>query len=204
MIGWHRPVRSMSNLEENVEEWSQSLRDNIEELLEEFDEWSSSVWSSVESWVIKHDMTIDLTTIWALSVGFALLCIVNIITWWSLKRQHDQTGVGRSLRGKKLSEAILDLSVSTLYSATLFAFYMGHQFTPLDRLIVRLLLIIGILGAVFHGVRFINALRKENWGRPDYQVRTTEMNRRDARQNAREISQDNRDTRWDEREKGHT
>jgi hypothetical protein len=120
----------------------------------------------IEAWVTAHDLTIDLVTIWALTLGFATLSAVNAISWIVLRNQHDLTPVGKALKGKKASEAVMCLAMASLYGLTLAAFYFGTEFGIWDRLTIRAFVIAGIGGAAVYGIRFVKSLRGQNWGQP--------------------------------------
>lgn len=118
-------------------------------------------WDSVTSWMVRHDLQIDLMTVWCLSVGFAVLATVEALTWWTLRGTHDRTRVGRELKWKKASTAVAAAGVSILYGLTLAVYYANVSLGYWDRLWIRAFVVAGVLGACFHGVRFVRALRTE-------------------------------------------
>ena len=114
-----------------------------------------------EAWIDRHDLTVDLITVWCLAVGFAVLALVEFATWLSMRGALDQTRVGQRLRPKKLGYALIAVAMSTLYSMTLYAYYQHHQFGVWSVFALRVLIIVGIVTASVFGVRFITALRDE-------------------------------------------
>lgn len=124
-------------------------------------EGESSWLGQAEAWIDRHDLTIDLITVWCLAVGFAVLALVEFVTWLSMRGALDQTRVGQRLRPKKLGYALICVAMSTLYSLTLYAYYREHHFGVWSVFALRVLIIVGIVTASVFGVRFIAALRDE-------------------------------------------
>ena len=122
-------------------------------------------WNSAESWLTAHDLTIDLLTVWILVVGFYTLASVNLITVWTLRHQHDETEVGKAIKGKKAAEAGMCAGMGTLYALSLYAYYAEYAFGPIARFGIRVVVAAGITIAAVFGVRFIRALAGENWGK---------------------------------------
>lgn len=114
-----------------------------------------------EAWVDRHDLTIDLITVWSLAVGFAVLAVVELATWLSLRGSLDQTRVGQRLRPKKLGYALICAAMSMLYGLSLYAYYREHQFGVWSVFGLRVLIVVGIITAAAFGIRFILALRDE-------------------------------------------
>lgn len=122
--------------------------------------------AEIGQWLQRHDVTIDLITVWALAVGFCLFGIAKLFAWWTLQGQADQTMVGVTLKKQKLTEALIGFGMSTLYGMTLFAYYAaGPQFDFWDRLLLRLGLFMAMLLGSYYSVRFVYWLRKESNGK---------------------------------------
>jgi Trk-type K+ transport system membrane component len=153
-------------------------------------EGEDSLLGQAEAWITRHDLTIDLVTVWTLAVGFAALALVELVTWLTMVGARDETTLGKRLRPKKLGSAFICTGMSTLYSLTLYAYYREHQFDVWSVFALRILIIAGIVTAVTFGVRFVTALRREVWG---WDGRETEQNTREVEQNEREVFQNNRD-----------
>ena len=118
--------------------------------------------STFGEWLQKHDVTIDLITVWGLSVGFALYGMVKVISWWVLRKQVDATMVGITLKRQKLAEAFLSFTMAILYAMTLIAYYAAEpRFGFWDRLLLRAGLFIAMILASFYGLRFVYWLRRE-------------------------------------------
>lgn len=124
------------------------------------------LWKALLTWLQIHDLTLDLITVWALALGFGVLATVNVVSWWTLRNQHDRTPVGKSLKQKKAAEAVICAVMAILYGLTLYAYYDGYLFGFWERFWLRLIVIAGIVCASVFGIRFVRALRAEDWGRP--------------------------------------
>ena len=117
---------------------------------------------SLTQWLQQHDTNIDIITLWALAIGFGLFGLVKLVSWWTLRQQHDQTMVGVSLKWQKLGEMILGFGLATLYAMTLSLYYQqGTSFGFWERLILRIGLFFALTLVSFHGVQFVIYLRKE-------------------------------------------
>jgi Trk-type K+ transport system membrane component len=156
-------------------------------------EGEDSLLGQAEAWITRHDLTIDLVTVWTLAVGFAALALVELVTWLTMVGARDETTLGKRLRPKKLGSAFICTGMSTLYSLTLYAYYREHQFDVWSVFALRILIIAGIVTAVTFGVRFVTALRREVWG---WDRRDVEQAATDVRQDARDVTQDRRDAAW--------
>lgn len=121
--------------------------------------------TSITAWLQRHDLTLDLITVWALALGFGLFGLVKLMSWWTLRKQADQTMVGVSLKKQKLGEMFLGFGMATLYSMTLFAYYIyGTPFGFWERLAVRAGLVVAVVFASYHGVLFGYHLWRESRG----------------------------------------
>lgn len=125
----------------------------------------TDLWGAVRDWVMARDVMIDLITVWALAVGFAAVGAMKTVSWWTLRGTHDTTDVGRELKWQKASEAVLAFAMSLLYSLTLVQYYDVRDFDFWDRLWIRGVVVLGMVGACIHGARFILALGRERFGR---------------------------------------
>jgi hypothetical protein len=113
-------------------------------------------------WLQGHDTTIDLLTVWALCLGFALFAVVKAVSWWSLRDTEDDTDVGRSLKRQKLGEALMGAGMATLYGMTLIDYYLaGTTFGFWDRVMLRSGIFVGMVLVSIFGVQFVAALRRE-------------------------------------------
>jgi len=115
----------------------------------------------VEAWLLTNDLEMELSAVWVLAIGFAVWSAVKIVSWRTLRHQHDRTDVGRNLKWQKLGEAIATAAMSMLYSLTLYAYYTEHQWGVWERLVVRSIVACGIVAAAVYGLRFARALRRE-------------------------------------------
>ena len=117
--------------------------------------------TDLNAWLQRHDLTIDLITVWSFCLGFAVFGVVKATSWWTLRRQKDQTMVGVSLKRQKLGEALIGAGMSTLYGMTLYAYYVdGTRFSFWSRLGIRSALIVTILLVTWFGVQFVYYLRR--------------------------------------------
>jgi ABC-type sulfate transport system permease subunit len=128
----------------------------------------SDMWSDLTNWVDRHDTALDLTLLWILVVGFAMLAVVKAATWWVIRYQHDVTKVGKSLKYQKLAETVMFSVLSVIYGIALFIYYTedGTVFGTWQRFGLRLILAAGIIGAVVAGIQFVRAMQDERWGKP--------------------------------------
>jgi hypothetical protein len=155
-------------------------------------------WDRFGDWLAAHEVQADVGTVWILVFGFSLLALVKFLTWWTITRQRDRTSVGWWLKRQKMAETIMFACLVILYSASLTLYY-GHGDVLLTfwaRMALRVILALGIIVAVYSGLRFVQALRSQNFGQPDAGV----MDSRDTRQNARTERQQQRHRQQDRRE----
>ena len=117
----------------------------------------------------RHDLTIDLFTIWTMCLGFYIYALVKFISWSALRGQQDQTMVGATLKRQKLAETALGLSMGTLYGMTLMTRYGVISYEIWVRSTVRFgVALVIILGGIY-GLQFIYYLLQEiRRGRKDY------------------------------------
>lgn len=112
-------------------------------------------------WLQQHDVTVDLITVWALTLGFLLFAVTKAVSWWTLRSATDATMIGVTLKRQKLVESIIGLGMSTLYGMTLISYYMQSPvFGFWDRLLLRGGLFLAmVLGSVY-SVQFVYHLRR--------------------------------------------
>lgn len=117
----------------------------------------------------RHDLTIDLFTVWTLCLGFYIYALVKFVSWSVLRSQHDQTMVGATLKRQKLAETALGLSMGTLYGMTLMTYYCAISYEIWVRSAVRFgIALVIILGGIY-GLQFTYYLLQETRrGRKDY------------------------------------
>jgi hypothetical protein len=167
-------------------------------------EGSNSWLGHAESWVNRHDLTLDLVTVWSLVIGFAILSVVEFATWVTMVGQQDITTIGARLRHKKLGYSLICFAMCMLYSLSLYAYYQQHQFQPMTVFGLRLLIIVGIVTAAFFGSRFLIAFRREVLTLDargfEQDIRGKEQDDRGNRQDIRGEEQDERDIAQDDRD----
>ena len=120
----------------------------------------------VRRWLLAHENTFDLATVWVMLVCMFSLFLVDTILVLVLAGQRSRTDVGRTLKGKKLAEAVLFLAFAVLFGVSLWLYYAAPA-VPVNvwyRIGVRILLNASAIGAVVYGVRLIVALAVEHWG----------------------------------------
>ena len=115
----------------------------------------------MRDWIVAHDLTIDLVTVWVLVGCFATMGAIDVLSWWALRRTRDRTGIGPALKWKKLAVGIAELAMAGLYGLTLVAYYGHYEYGIWWRFGARLVVAAGLLLAGVAGVRFILALRSE-------------------------------------------
>jgi hypothetical protein len=138
------------------------LQDDVQDLWNHIQDWLSGSIASVEAWMVRHETTSDLATVWVLVLCLAVAGGVNVVTWWILRHTRDRTSFGFTLKRKKLAEGIAELGLSSLYALILWGYYQGHQFGPFWRYSVRVAVALGLIAAAVWGIRFIVALVREN------------------------------------------
>lgn len=118
--------------------------------------------SHLNAFLARHDVTIDLLTVWVLTVGFYLYAVVKIVSWGVLSSQSDVTMVGVSIKHQKLAEAGLGLAMGTLYAMTLYAYYAGHTYDAWERVLLRGMVMAALLIGGIYGLRFAYYLLRES------------------------------------------
>lgn len=117
---------------------------------------------SLGQWLQRHDLTIDLITVWAMAIGFFIYGCVKAYSWATLRRTRDATQIGVALKRQKLAEAFIGFGMTTLYGMTLYEYYVeGPNFGFWDRTGLRVGLVVAMGICTFYGIRFLYWLRKE-------------------------------------------
>lgn len=124
-------------------------------------------WNDVNDWLQRHDLQLDLITVWCITVGLTVWTLVKAYSWWVLWHTRDRTDVGRTMRPQKAAEAVMGLSLATLYGLTLLAYYLHWSPEFWTRLALRLFLIAGAVAASVAGLRFARALWRTNNAPPE-------------------------------------
>lgn len=117
----------------------------------------------------RHDLTIDLFTVWTLCLGFYIYALVKFVSWSVLRSQQDQTMVGVSLKRQKVAEAIMGGAMGTLYGMTLLTYYCGISYEIWVRSVVRFGVVLAVILGGIYGLEFIyHLLQETRRGRKDY------------------------------------
>jgi hypothetical protein len=124
---------------------------------------------AMSEWITENETPLDLAVLWLLVVGFAMLAVVKAVTWWVMHQQRDQTELGPRLRRQKIAETFLFLCLTILYGMGLVIYYTdGDVVLGLwQRMGIRLILAVCIIGAAVSGVLFIRALQRQAWGQSE-------------------------------------
>lgn len=159
---------------------------------------------SIEQWVARHDQTIDIVTVYLFAVGFALLAIVELLTWAAMIGQEDRSKLGTVLRKKKVAYVLICSAMALLYGMTLYGYHQAYNFGFRPRFGLRLLGMTGIILAVFFGVWFITLLLRQRWmvinKGDNLDDRAKQLDYRGAEQDRRGAEQDRRDLAIERRE----
>ena len=130
----------------------------------------TNAWDAIDTWMRQHDLQLDLITVWCIAVGLVIWSLVKAYSWAVIVRTQDRTAVGATMKPQKAAEVVMGLSLATLYSLTLVAYYLDWSPEFWTRLALRVFLIVGIAGASVAGLRFARALyttRNGGSGPPD-------------------------------------
>jgi len=115
-------------------------------------------------WMIRHDTTLDLITVWGMAVGFLLFGITKTLSWWTLLRQDDATMVGVTLKRQKLVEALIGYAMAIFYGMALSAYYADRPiFGFWDRFTLRAGLTFVMFIGTYYCIKFVYHLRREVW-----------------------------------------
>ena len=126
------------------------------------------MWNDMGAWLTRHEQDADLYSVWCIVAAFALLAIVKLVTWGTIRNQRDRTSAGTALKGQKAAETVMFVCLAGLYGLSLWVFYTGSM--PINiwgRTAIRFAVVGGTVTAAVFGMRLILALRELNFGRPD-------------------------------------
>jgi multidrug transporter EmrE-like cation transporter len=151
-----------------------------------------SINDTINEWITRHALRIELTLGWSVMVGFYLLSAIKGITLGVIIWQNDRTNVGRWLKHQKLAETVMFFCLGSLYALVLAMYYLEDQITfdLWERFGIILAIAVSIMLAGYTGVMFVISLRKERWGMPE---RNARQDQREIEQNLREVNQNERD-----------
>lgn len=116
---------------------------------------------------MERELTV--LVVWTLVASSYIQGVVHFITWWTLHRQHSETPVGHALNKRELTLGLKAFSRGffDLLLAILVTWNFYYISDPLYREgFFSLVVLIAIL-AIHFGIRFIFALREENFGQPE-------------------------------------
>jgi len=109
----------------------------------------------------RHDVTIDLITIWLVVVAAAFTAIDLFRAAWELRGTEDQTDLGRDLKRQKVALGLVSFVNGFYWAFVLFAYYTDYVPGMWEKSAIRLVFAGGmVLGSVFVRL-FIRSLRKE-------------------------------------------
>jgi hypothetical protein len=162
------------------------------------DLWNDA-WDNLNDWIVAHDQQLDLALLWYLAIGFGVLMLVEGMTWLVIRKQHDMTDVGVSLKHKKIAGALMFSVLSSLYALGLVVYYTKNAevFGTWQRMGLRFVLAVGIGVAVIAGIQFIIALKTEDWGQAK---RAAQQDATDVRQGETDVRQDATEVRQGQRD----
>ena len=141
----------------------------IDEAQQWFVRWTDNLdhWiDDAEAWLESHIQTVELIAVWTLSASFAILAIVKLVSWYTLRHQSDQTEVGKWLRRQKAAECFAWSAMCGYWTILLVAYYTDYRFSIWERYGVITAIVVCVAFAALFGVRFVDALQSEDFGRP--------------------------------------
>ena len=124
---------------------------------------------TLANWLQRHDLTIDLITIWTVVVSAVIIAAGLAVAWWTLRGTHDQTTVGRSLKWQKITLAFAFIVNAAYWGVVLVAYYTGYMVGLWEKVALRLLFSGGMLVGAVVVFWFVRTLRREihreqSWG----------------------------------------
>lgn len=120
--------------------------------------------------------------VWTLFITTIAQAIIHARTWLALGPQPEHDELAHNLRTREGSLAIKGLMRASFEFLLLLLVMDGElPLTANQRNVIYVMTAMGAVYAVWRGIRFLNELRKENWGWPP-----ESHNARDERQDARE------------------
>lgn len=125
--------------------------------------------TGVSEWLQRHDLTIDLITIWTVVVSAVIIASGFAVAWWTLRGTHDQTAVGRALKWQKITLAFAFTVNAAYWGVVLAAYYTGYIVGLWEKAALRFLFSGGMLTGAVVVFWFVRTLRKEihreqQWG----------------------------------------
>lgn len=123
----------------------------------------------------------QLIVVWALLMSSVTQSIIHLTTYWALGEESDSDPYGKSLRERELSLGVK--MFIRIFFDTMLILLVHRSLTSIPlgiRILVYAGLAIASIIAIIYGVKFINVLRTDNWGRP----RLINMERQDDRARA--------------------
>jgi cytochrome bd-type quinol oxidase subunit 2 len=123
---------------------------------------------AINDWLVEHLGTVSLVTAWSLCIGFAVLAVVEGVTFAATVRTRSVTKLGQAITWYAAAACVLSIALSVLYGATLWLYYHDDRLlTVWQETAVYALLIAGIVGACIHGTVYARHLRRLRWGHHD-------------------------------------
>ena len=125
--------------------------------------------TDIAAWLQRHDVTIDLITIWTVVLSALVIAGGLAVAWWTLRGTHDQTAVGRTLKWQKIALAVAFFVNGLYWGVVLTAYYTGYIVNLWEKVALRLLFSGGMLAGAVCVFLFVRALRREidaeeSWG----------------------------------------
>ena len=149
--------------------------------------------------MMPNEHAIQLLVVYSLLASSIGQSTVHFITYWALGKESDADPYGESLRKRELSLGLKMFFRIFFDMILVMVVRDGYRDIPVAlRITVYIALSIAAVSAFIYGVRFINVLRTDNWGRPRMVDKET-VDARDERQDRRAERQDRREERQDER-----
>ena len=133
--------------------------------------------------------------VWTLFITTIAQAIIHARTWVALGPQPKHDSLATELRAREGSLAVKGLVRASFEFLLLLLVVDGKlPLSARERDVIYVVTAMGAVYAVWRGIRFLNALRKENWGWPP-----ESKSARDERQDAREDGLDQRAKGLDKR-----
>lgn len=117
--------------------------------------------TDIAAWLHRHDVTIDLITIWTVALSALVIAGGLAVAWWTLRGTHDQTAVGRTLKWQKIALAVAFFVNGLYWGVVLTAYYTGYIVGLWEKVALRLLFSGGMLIGAVCVFLFVKALRAE-------------------------------------------
>ena len=103
--------------------------------------------------------------VWTLFITTIAQAIIHARTWLALGPQPEHDELARNLRAREGSLAIKGLMRASFEFLLLLLVVDGKlPLTANQRNVIYVVTAMGAVYAVWRGIRFLNELRKENWG----------------------------------------